>query len=170
MTGIRNVLGRLGLGRIRFKADEIMQGRHRFEPGMGPEGQLPMSFCVTWGPADLAGFLDPGGPDFLLNNLEGRVTIGGLCEDVPCSGKLALRYFGENELEYTFDFQVSGRAYIFNGKKVNIRPWNLPVSHTTCFGILREAETGKLVSRSVTHFRLNTIPGFLSSFRLARAS
>ena len=53
-------------------------------------------------------------------------------------------------------------------QKRNIKPWNLPVSHTTCYGELTEAKSGKLVSRSVTYFRLKTLPSFLWSFRLNR--
>jgi hypothetical protein len=41
------------------------------------------------------------------------------------------------------------------------------VSHTTCYGVLTEAASGKLVSKSVTHFRLATAPAFLASLRLA---
>jgi hypothetical protein len=53
------------------------------------------------------------------------------------------------------------------GEKVNIKLWNLPVSHTTCVGRVTELESGKLISTSVTIFRMRTLPAFLGSFRFA---
>ena len=153
--------------RLGFAVDEVMSGYHSFEPGFGPAGRLPMEFRVTWGTKSLRRYLDPKGDRFLVNNLEGRVSIDCLCRDVPCDGTLELKYFSEQVIRYTFAFEIDGKAYRYVGEKVNIRPWNLPVSHTTCFGTLVEAETGKLVSRSVTRFRLRTFPAFLASFRLA---
>ena len=52
-------------------------------------------------------------------------------------------------------------------RKDHIKPWNLPVSHTTCFGTLTEADGGKLVSRSVTFFRLQHWAKFAATFRPA---
>ncbi|MGC8928886.1 MAG: hypothetical protein ACP5QK_13325, partial [Myxococcota bacterium] len=66
----------------------------------------------------------------------------------------------------TFEFEVNGKRYLYIGEKVNIKPWNLPVSHTTCFGTIVERETNRLISRSVVFFRYSTIPSFLLSFRL----
>ena len=153
--------------RLGFALDEVMIGYHRFEPGFGPAGPLPMEFRVTWGTKNLRQYLDPKGDRFLVNDLHGRVSIELLCCDVPCGGTLEFRYLSEHEIRYAFDFQADSKMYHYVGEKVNIWPWNLPVSHTTCFGTLVEAETGKLVSRSVTHFRLRTLPAFLASFRLA---
>jgi hypothetical protein len=153
--------------RFGFRMDEVMSGTHVFEPGCGPAGRLPMSFTVTWGPDDVLRWVDPRSGDFLTQTLEGTVTVGGLCEDAPCKGRLELRYFDEHMLRYTFEFEVGGVRYRYLGEKVNIQAWNLPVSHTTCYGVLTEAETGRLISRSVTHFRLSAIPAFLGSLRLA---
>jgi hypothetical protein len=161
--------GLRGEGRVGFRMDEVMSGDHAFEPGCGPEGRWPMSFAVTWGPDDLRAWIDPGSGEFLTQPLEGTVTVGGLCDDAPCRGRLELRYFDEHALRYTFEFSASGVRYRFVGEKVNIKPWNLPVSHTTCYGVLTELDTGRLVSRSVTHFRFRTIPAFLASLRLAAA-
>jgi len=93
--------------------------------------------------------------------------VGGLCEDTPCSGTLELMYFDKKKIRYTLGFQVAGTSYRFIGEKVNIRPWNLPVSHTTCYGTLTEAESGRLVSRSVTYFHMKTVPEFAGSLRLS---
>ncbi len=154
-------------GPIGFRMDEVMSGEHVFEPGHGPAGRHPFEFTVTWGPDDLWTWIDPDDPGFLTQPLEGTVTVGGLCESAPCRGRLELRYFDEHALRYTFEFEVSGRRYRYLGEKVNIQPWNLPVSHTTCYGVLTEADGGRLVSRSVTHFRFRTIPAFLRSLRAA---
>ncbi len=56
-------------------------------------------------------------------------------------------------------------AYQYVGQKVDIRPWNLPWSHTRCFGHLTRADTGELVSTSLTRFRLRSAPRFLASLR-----
>jgi hypothetical protein len=149
-----------------FKVDEEMSGHHRFEPGRGPPGRHPFSFRLTWGPGNLGRWLDPGDPQFMTQEAEGSLTVGGLCQDTPCRGTLELRYRDEHLIRYTLDFGHEGAAYRFVGEKVNIRPWNLPVSHTTCHGRVTAVETGVLLSTSVTHFRLSTLPAFLGSFRL----
>lgn len=154
-------------GRLGFLMDEVMSGKHEFEPGSGPEGRHPFEFRVTWGPKEITSWLNPLGNGFFTHGLEGKVTVGGLCEAAPCKGSMEVRYFKDHKIRYTFDFNVNGTDYHYVGEKVNIKPWNLPASHTTCFGVLTESETAKLVSRSVTHFRMRTIPAFLASFRLA---
>ena len=152
-----------GLG---FQLDELMIGSHRFEPDFGPPEDHPMEFHVTWGPKHIRPWLNPYSKDFLHQDLEGHVTIGGLCDSVPCKGTLELNYFGEHRIRYVFDFQVDGKEYQYVGEKVNIQPWNLPVSHTTCYGVVTEKESGRLVSKSVLFFRLSTALSFLTSFRL----
>ncbi len=153
--------------RLGFSMDEVMSGSHEFEPGMGPPGRHPFEFRVTWGPRNIFHWANPLNEEFMTQPLSGTVTVGGMCYRVPCDGTLELAYFTEGKIRYTFDFSVDGKAYHFVGEKVNIRPWNLPVSHTTCFGTLVEKETGKLVSRSVTYFKLWRSASFLASLRLA---
>lgn len=155
--------------RLGFLMKEVMTGRHEFERGFGPEGKRPMEFRVAWGPQDAGAFLDSRDKGHMKSGLAGTVTIAGLCDDAPCAGTLELRYFTGAKIVYRFEFEAGGKLYRFHGEKRNIRPWNLPVSHTTCYGELTEAETGRLVSRSVTRFRLRTFPAFLASFRLRRA-
>ena len=89
------------------------------------------------------------------------------CTSAPCKGTLALLYFTDQKIRYTFEFTVDGETYRYVGEKVHIFPWNLPWSHTTCFGRLTKKETGELVSVSVVHFRYRTIPAFMASLRLA---
>ncbi|MDY0002169.1 MAG: hypothetical protein RBU30_12800 [Polyangia bacterium] len=158
----------LRAGGLGFKMDEVMSGWHEYEPGFGPPGQLPFEFRVTWGPRRLGPWLNPSSGEFLKQDLAGTVSAGGLTEGAPCNGTLELRYFTDHRLRYDFGFEAGGRPYQFVGEKVNIQLWNLPVSHTTCFGVLKETETGRLVSRSVTHFHLHTAPRFLRTFRLTR--
>jgi hypothetical protein len=151
---------------LGFAIDEVMTGEHEFEPGFGPPGRHALEFRVTWGAKNLGAFLDPRKPGFLRADLEGHITVGGLCEDAPCQGVIEMRYFTDHAIEYRFDFEVDGRPYRFVGRKVNIRPWNLPVSHTTCFGTLVHRDRGLLVSRSVTFFRLRRLLEFMASLRL----
>lgn len=150
-----------------FRMTEVMTGEHEFEPGFGRAGKRPMEFRVRWGTDDLRGWIDPRSDRFLQSDLEGTVSIDGLCVDEPCQGTLALRYLADQTLRYTFEFQVASVPYRYVGEKVHIRPWNLPWSHTTCYGRLVRSDTGELVSTSVTHFRWRSIPAFLASLRLA---
>jgi hypothetical protein len=151
--------------RLGFRMNEEMSGEHEFEPGMGEPGRKAMVFRGTWGPDDVSAWINPKRPEFLTQKIDGRVTIEGLCDDAPFTGTLELRYFGEHKLRYAFEFKAKGKAYRYVGEKVNVRPWNLPVSHTTCFGVVTEAASGKLVSKSVTYFRLSKLPSFLASLR-----
>jgi hypothetical protein len=106
----------------------------------------------------------------MRNQLSGWITVGGLCERAPCEGHLELKYFSEHKIRYLFRFGADGHQYAYVGEKVNIMPWNLPTSHTTCFGRITAADTGKLISTSVVFFELRTIVSFTRSFRLLSAS
>ncbi|MBF0118270.1 MAG: hypothetical protein HQK79_05495 [Desulfobacterales bacterium] len=151
--------------RVGFQIDEVMTGEHVFEQGAGPKGTHFFEFRVTWGPEDILSWVNPFGGEFLTQPLEGSVTIGGLCKNAHCNGTLELLYFKERKIRYTFDFSARGKSYHFIGEKVNIWPWNLLFSHTTCFGTLIERDTGVLVSRSVSYFKLWRGPSFVGSFR-----
>ncbi len=167
MVGLDAVLGVFKKRQLGFQIDEVMSGEHQFSEGMGPTGSYAMEFRVTWGTEDLGAWLDPAGEAFMRGEMQGTVTVEGLCQDAPITnGSLALRYFDEAKIRYTFDFAVGDKQYHYIGEKMNIRPWNLPFSHTTCYGVLTEKETGRLVSRSLTHFYLRKAPAFLRSFRL----
>jgi len=171
-SGILDSLGSLAsvlTGNGGFQIDELMAGEHEFEPGFGPAGKRPMHFKAGWGPNDMLSWLNPLGDGFMTNNLKGTVSIDGLCIDTPCEGRLELRYFDEQKIRYSFTFTVDGVDYSYVGEKVNILPWNLPTSHTTCFGELRKVETNELVSKSITHFHMDTLPELMSSFRLEKA-
>jgi len=153
-------------GRLGFRMDEVMSGEHWFEPGCGPTGTHPFEFRVTWGPKSFRHWLDKSSYG-LVSDLCGTVHAAGLCDGAPCEGSLEMRYFDEHKIRYTFDFEVEKQRYHFIGEKMNIRPWNLPYSHTTCFGTLIETDSGKLISRSLTHFRVLSAPSFVRSLRFA---
>ena len=152
--------------RLGFMMDEVMTGTHQFEPGFGEPGEKFMEYRVTWGPRHVSEFANPIGGKFMYNDLRGTVTIEGLCEDAPCEGSLELLYFTEGKIRYTFVFEIDGTEYLFIGEKIDLRPWNLHRTHTTCYGTLTERETGRLVSKSITYFRLRTAPAFVASVRL----
>jgi hypothetical protein len=143
-----------------------MTGTHEFEPGFGEPGQKFMEYSGSWGPKHLGEWINPLGGKFMYNDLAGKVTIEGLCENAPMVGSLELLYFTEAKIRYTFSFEVNGTEYLYIGEKVDIRPWNLHRTHTTCYGTLSEKETGRLVSRSVVYFRFRTAPKFALSLRL----
>lgn len=152
--------------KIGFSMKEVMKGTHVFEEGMGPKGKHPFEFIITWGTKDIFNWLNPFDKNFLTHQLQGIITVGGLCEKVNCSGTLELSYISERKITYTIYFSVEGKDYKYIGEKVNILPWNLPISHTTCFGVVVEKETKKLVSRSVIFFNLWRLPSFIWSFKI----
>lgn len=150
-----------------FSMHEIMTGWHRFEPGMGPEGEHRLEFRVDWGHPSLRTWLDPRHDEFMLNRMSGVLDAAGLVEGAPCEGTLALRYFTDHRLVYDLGFEAEGTACRLVGEKVNIMPWNLPVSHTTAFVRITRADTGRLVSTGDVYFRWRTLPSFAASLRLA---
>lgn len=154
------------IGDVGFQMEEVMSGEHEFVNGA--KGKLPMEFKVVWGTECLVDWANPFETDFMCNTLNGTVTIGGLCKDVPCTGRLELKYFTEQKIRYTFYFEVEGEAYKFVGEKRNIYPWNLPYSHTCCFGELRKVGAKEVISNSITHFHWDTLPAFLGSFELIK--
>lgn len=170
MSRFKDMLASFRKYKLGFHLHEQMTGTHEFEPGYGPEGRHPFEFAVTWGPDDLARWLDPRHDGFLSQRLYGTVTVGGLCDAATCAGTLELRYFDDHKIRYTFAFNAGGMRYRYVGEKVNIRAWNLPVSHTTCYGSIIELDTGRLISRSVSHFRIKTVPRFAASLRLDLAA
>lgn len=152
---------------VGFQADEVMTGTHQFLDDAGPPGEHPLEFRVTWGAHDLGQWLNPFHPGFMTNFLEGKVTVGGLVENAPCRGTLELRYLTEQKIRYRFEFEDGkGRAFRYIGEKVNLRPWNLHRTHTTCYGTITDLESGKDISRSIVYFRMSTALDFLRSFRL----
>ncbi|MDP8224130.1 MAG: hypothetical protein P9L99_12280 [Candidatus Lernaella stagnicola] len=167
MGRINDIKNMVDERRLGFTMDEVMTGTHEFEPGFGEPGEKFMEFRVTWGPKHVSEFINPIGGKFMYNDLRGTVTIEGLCEDAPCDGSLELLYFTEGKIRYTFTFEIGGTEYLFIGEKVNLRPWNVHKTHTTCYGTLSERDTGRLVSKSITYFRFSTTPAFVASFRLA---
>lgn len=145
-----------------FRAREIMRGWHEFHDGWPPGGRHPFAFRASWGPDRLRDWLDPRKPTFLWQELDGEVRAGGLCDWTPCRGTLHLQYWPDRRIRYDFDFQVDGRTFRYVGDKQNLRWWNLAVTHTTCFGVLTERATGRLVSTGVTLFHLRDLPGLLA--------
>ena len=147
-----------------FRIRETMSGTHEFSDGAGPAGEHAFAFRLRWGPDRLTDWLNPFGERYLWQEAEGNVQVGGLCDWTPCKGTLSLEY-GQARVRYAFDFEVDAQTYRFSGEKLNLRPWNLPTSHTTCFGTVTELSSGKPVSTSVTRFSLWDLPSFLGSLR-----
>jgi len=156
-------------GSVGFSIDELMIGQHEFTKGSGPKGKFPFQFKVNWGVDSITRWSNPFMESFLINDLEGTISIGGMEDDIPCKGKLELKYFDGQKIRYIFDFMVDGKEYEYIGEKRHIYPWNLPYSHTTCFGEVKEKQSGKVISNSVTHFQLEDLPEFVKSLKLKTA-
>jgi len=175
---------------IGFKIKEKMSGHDN-------TGQK-FEFNVTWGTSDIKKRLKrqikalfPPRPDLtdeeagpLVFSLEGDVTFKG--GTYPCSGHLVIDYFDTHTITYIFKFRrkVLGGQYneyeysayedllyedlLYVGEKVNIKPWNLLTSHTTCFGTVTREKNDELIARTLTFFKFRTVPKFLTSIRLKR--
>ena len=150
-------------GQKGFKVWEIMSGEHEFK-GEDDRGKLPMEFEINWGPKNIVDFLNPFSEAFLKNELEGTISISGLCDKAACTGTLELLYFSERKIRYTIDFEADGARYQFIGEKRNIYPWNLLYTHTCCFGQLIHMDSGEVVSDSITHFYFDTLMDSIKSF------
>lgn len=166
MPAVSEILDRFRHGTWGFRMLEVMTGEHEFEPAFGDRGKRPMEFRVSWGASEVRSWADPRSDRFLVGDLEGSVTIDGLCSGAPCRGTLELRYFEDDTIRYAFEFEAGGVPYRYVGEKMDIKPWNLLWSHTRCFGRLIKADTGQLVSTSLTRFRLRSAPRFLASLRI----
>lgn len=148
-----------------FLMTEVMTGQHEFQPGFGSPGEKFMEFSVDWGPSNILDWANPTDGKFMLNDLSGNVTIEGLGANIPCEGRLELRYFDENKIRYVFHFEHDSENYRFVGEKKNIQLWNLPDSHTRCYGKLFNGRD-ELISLSETRFEFPTSVDFIKSFRL----
>lgn len=153
-------------GPLGFKICEEMSGTHRFTEESEMDGTHPMMFEAEWGPASIGQWLNPSGEEFLRHPMTGIVSVGGLCLDEEFSGNMALKYFQDASIRYEFSFVVNGTTYRYVGEKTNLRPWNLHRTHTTLNGTLTEEDSRTVISESTLHFKLNSLPSMLGSFRL----
>jgi len=154
---------------VRFTFTETMTGLHHFvDPKRGDANDRRFYFRLEWGPRDLSQ-LSPFGHNFLTFEAEGVIFVDGLTDgEVPCTGSLAIDYFGRRTITYALEFEVKGERFRFVGEKVDVNllnPLMLIKTHTTCYGTLLD-ETGTIVSRSVAHFEPSSLISFLTSFRL----
>lgn len=157
------------LRKTGFQLHEQMRGTHEFVARCGPPGEWPFSFELDWGCESLARFLNPLERDaFMTASCEGVMRVGGFVEEAPCSGWLELRTLTEATIRYRLTFRAGEHAYAYIGEKLGLRPWNLHRTHTTCYGVLYEIESGREISRSLARFGLETLPAFLMSFRWMR--
>lgn len=147
---------------LGFQMTETMEGYH-WLPAISEE-RYPLVFTAEWGTIDIKSFFNPKDMKFLKCWLKGRITAQGICEDAKTRGYLDLNY-PLGTIKYEFNFAAHGRMFLLTGEKVNIKPWNLATSHTTCYTtIINDAD--ELVSRGVVFFKPKRIIPFLRSFRL----
>jgi hypothetical protein len=168
MAKLVNLARALLDGRVGFLVDETMTGIHEGAE-TGARALRPLEFRITWGPERLGDWLNPYGVRCMDQRAHGTISVDGLCDAAPCDGFLKLDYLRGGRIRYSLDFEVDGNSYRYMGAKVNIRPWNLPVSHTTCFGRIIDLRTGTVISNSVVYFRLSSLPAFARSVRLRLA-
>ena len=147
---------------IGFKFKEVMSGFHYFNNKNGK-----FEFVVDWGPHNLIKWLNVFSKHFLSQPLHGFITAEGICENEKCLGSLELKYW-KGMIRYVIYFDSNEIPYKYIGEKINIRPWNLHRTHTTCYGKLINLQTNEVVSEPLTYFKLRTLPSFLLSFRVTK--
>lgn len=154
---------------LGFRVAETMRGWH--EPLAHPGQRAPFALTCRWGPDRLGTWLNPLGPGFLWQELSGTVTAVGLTDGpAPARGTLELDYLGARRIRYRVDFPgADGATLRFLGDKVDLRPWNLLVSHTTCTGSVIDLASGRQLSSVLVRFRLRDLPAMLLSLRGVRA-
>ena len=159
----------IGESRMGFRMHEVMTGTHEFVGKAGPKGEFPFSFELDWGTENLLDFMNPLSSQSYTAQAKGVVRMGGAIDEAPCEGTLELCYFTEAKIRYRFTFSIDGKEHEYIGEKVGIRPWNLHRTHMTCYGVVYDIEDGREISRSITYFKLQALPGFLASFRIVHA-
>lgn len=158
----------IGESKVGFRMHEVMTGTHEFVGKAGPKGEFPFSFELDWGTDNVIDFINPFSGQSYTVQAKGAVRMGEFADEASCVGTLEFCYFTEAKIRYRFTFSVDGKDYEYIGEKVGIRPWNLHRTHTTCYGVVYDMEHGNEISRSITYFKLETLPSFLTSFRLVR--
>ena len=130
MRGLEEFRAMIAEGRVGFRIDEAMIGEHEFEPKFGSPEKRPMEFRVTWGPRHIFQWANPAHHRFMVGELEGMVTIDGLCYHTPCTGSLELRYLKDHTIRYTFGFKQGNQSYTVHRREDKHPPVEpAPVSH-----------------------------------------
>ena len=146
---------------------ETLTGTHKF---LGNKEEKFIEFNITWGPDNIWEWLNPFSENFMTQKLEGTIFAEGIGGPVNCEGILSLKYH-KGYIEYEIYFEHNCRKYIYKGRKKNLRPWNLHITHTTCYGEIWRVFGGEwkdLLSQSIMHFKLEAISSFVRSFRFVR--
>lgn len=118
--------------------------------------------------ASLCNLITPLTGRFMLTDLDGTVTMEGVCKDSPIyNGKLHLDFLGDQVLKYTFSFKNDEKRFDYIGKKIlSLR--NPIESMTTLHGGIYESrlEDGKAgdILRTKSHFDLDELLPYLLSF------
>jgi len=139
-----------------FRISETMSGWYE-DPIDGRREKF--EFELEWGTDDISGLVGRGFP-MMLVVYDGHVKAEGLYRGPIDRGSFMIDY-PRNTIEYYFEFG----KYNYEGMKLDIKLWNLPFSHTTCFGTICNDEC-ELVSATLTKFKFRTLPKMLSTLRL----
>ncbi|MCK9596160.1 hypothetical protein M0R19_03180 [Candidatus Pacearchaeota archaeon] len=154
---------------IEFEAKEILRGFGYFKGIHTKEPiKVPIKLNLTWN-SDLLSFINPIHIGFLRAYVDGTIQIDD--EEFTLFGTLTLKYFEDNSIEYHLFIEnfikksstKDSECLTFIGKKINIKPWNLLFSHTTCFGTL--LQNNELIADCYLFFNLKDLFPFLKSFK-----
>jgi len=149
-----------------FEFVETMEGYH-YMPAVTAK-KMDTCFTVKWGTENIKEVLNPKSNQFLMFQMAGILEIEGITEKTRTFGYLHLDY-PHNRIQYMLQFKSAEQPpvndYMFIGEKMNVKWWNLPFSHTTCYTtVINGAD--QLISRGVVFFKLKNLWPFLKSFKL----
>lgn len=109
--------------------------------------------------------------EFIFKIIKGTIKVENLFDGniLNCIGIITIDYLHNHDIGYCLWFEYKNKPYRFSGKKVNIRWYNLPTSHTTCcYNICCIDDSAQeLIAEGTVYFKLNSIIPFLKSFKIS---
>lgn len=151
------------MGDIYIGFNAAVSGFYRSLMQDGEKKRFEFTVTAT---APLKRFINPLGNDFMQANLEGIVTMEGVCKDAEIAGgKLVLDLIGKPHLTYSFNFAGAGTECSYSGKKeisINSPLASMPV----LFGSIECSRFGMIqdICGTVCYLEMEDLPSFLLSF------
>jgi hypothetical protein len=136
-------MGRLAEATLRlregvgFRFELHLAGKHEAADGKRRGGA---ALRLAIGPNNFRHFLNRGHPDFLVQHVEGSVSLDGMCHEAPCDGRLT---FSLSRASCEVEFDAEGRR-----ARLTLEvPTGLPREGSFwCNGSVVAVETGERIS------------------------
>lgn len=150
-----------------FEFTEVMEGYH-YMPAVKKES-MPLKFTLKWGTENLKDTLNPNSNRYLQFAAAGILEADGIVTGGTRTFGLIHLNYPENIIQYMLQFKSAERPpvndYVLVGEKMNIKWYNLPYSHTTCYTTIVNG-ADQLISRGVAFFKMKNALSFIKSFKI----